>query len=365
MWSHQARTGPTGQVVGHRGGHAICQVACESCRGTAEELALDISKTACGAGETLHPKIAIQDLGAKGLGIVATASIEQGELLLREAPLLQLPSSLDEVAPETWDSEVQKLLDKCTEEGRNKFWALHDAHADGEESSKSALGVILTNAHATTSPDRQVTEAGLFPLLSRFNHSCRPNLHHAWQRGSGFREVRAIRNIDKGAELCISYIDLCLSRAERQNQLLTRYGFFCQCEACAGVSSDPDSSSTNSTQSDQQRNQLLEIDRVLPLMLGLDSLDENTMEDLVELVSTADDLIAKELNGHSLLRCRLYNDALQIAVAAGQIELAKEFARRASADATIALGPSSVEARSLQRYSKDPLELARDLTQES
>ena len=45
-------------------------------------------------------------------------------------------------------------------------------------------------------------------------------------------QVRAVCELPRGQELCISYIELCSSTAERQQVLRKRYGFECDCEKC-------------------------------------------------------------------------------------------------------------------------------------
>jgi hypothetical protein len=45
--------------------------------------------------------------------------------------------------------------------------------------------------------------------------------------------VRTIREVKKGQELCLSYVDLYQPRHQRQEELLTTKHFACQCERCA------------------------------------------------------------------------------------------------------------------------------------
>lgn len=84
-----------------------------------------------------------------------------------------------------------------------------------------------------------VSALSLFPLLSKINHSCLPNVEV--QHGK-FKEcivdLVAKRNIQEGEELTVSYINLGLDGTElrttayRRKILSARYLFWCHCPLC-------------------------------------------------------------------------------------------------------------------------------------
>eukprot|EP01113_Clastostelium_recurvatum_P050748 TRINITY_DN9689_c0_g1_i2.p1 TRINITY_DN9689_c0_g1~~TRINITY_DN9689_c0_g1_i2.p1 ORF type:complete len:232 (+),score=29.57 TRINITY_DN9689_c0_g1_i2:794-1489(+) len=85
--------------------------------------------------------------------------------------------------------------------------------------------------------------AGVFLRLSLFNHDClpsctvlqvgpRPGGAPDADRGTRF-EVRALCNVEEGAELTISYIRLHTNTAERSKQLMTNWFFTCSCGRCS------------------------------------------------------------------------------------------------------------------------------------
>ena len=80
----------------------------------------------------------------------------------------------------------------------------------------------------------------LYPVASLLNHSCAPNLARA-RVGPGLRSAAfvALRDVEAGEELQISYV--CVSRpgARRRAALRAAYGFDCCCERC-GVGGDED-----------------------------------------------------------------------------------------------------------------------------
>lgn len=89
-----------------------------------------------------------------------------------------------------------------------------------------------------------VSALAIFPLLSKINHSCLPNVEV--QHGL-FKEcivdLVAKRNIEKGEELTVSYINLGLDGTEirttayRRKLLHSRYLFWCDCLLCSSASS--------------------------------------------------------------------------------------------------------------------------------
>ena len=76
--------------------------------------------------------------------------------------------------------------------------------------------------------------AGLYALLSLFNHSCDPDVTRYF-RGSQC-QVRALRRIAPGEDVCDNYglVYAVNEVHERQQRLLEQYFFACQCRACLG-----------------------------------------------------------------------------------------------------------------------------------
>ncbi|ESL06822.1 hypothetical protein TRSC58_05497 [Trypanosoma rangeli SC58] len=74
---------------------------------------------------------------------------------------------------------------------------------------------------------------GVYTVGCLLNHSCEPNLQvvHG-DSADEMLSVVALRDIDPGEELCISYIDETLSYSERQQELYEHYLFTCRCPRC-------------------------------------------------------------------------------------------------------------------------------------
>ena len=60
-----------------------------------------------------------------------------------------------------------------------------------------------------------------------------PNCAVVFSSGAGQMQVVALREFKAGEEVLMSYIDISLPKAERQADLLKRYGFTCDCRLCA------------------------------------------------------------------------------------------------------------------------------------
>ncbi|KAL8427280.1 hypothetical protein Efla_002718 [Eimeria flavescens] len=73
---------------------------------------------------------------------------------------------------------------------------------------------------------------GLFRLGSMTNHSCWPNAEFDFPLPRPSLEVRALRPIQEGEEVVVSYIDESLPLHQRQQLLKQHYGFSCTCPRC-------------------------------------------------------------------------------------------------------------------------------------
>merc|ERR1712142_835842 len=100
-----------------------------------------------------------------------------------------------------------------------------DAHA--KKGKKSLYGVFKSNSF-------KINDSVLYLQISRFNHSCLPNVAHKFTGSVG--RVYALKDIKKGEELFLSYNGTFASLEDRQRQLQNVYKFTCKCEMCQGDS---------------------------------------------------------------------------------------------------------------------------------
>ncbi|USP75439.1 uncharacterized protein yc1106_02713 [Curvularia clavata] len=167
----------------------------------------------------------------RGLGVFAVHDLDIGDIVMRETPIIKI--SLSEVVKgggypmDVVSKLVHDEFNMLSSSAQEEVLALTYYTTPGENTPPDTLGNIFrTNAYNTGD------KVGLFPRIARINHSCRPNTSYYWNEKLNKRIVYATRKIKAGEELFVSYISLLLSREDRQKQL-DRYGFKCQCEACA------------------------------------------------------------------------------------------------------------------------------------
>ena len=81
--------------------------------------------------------------------------------------------------------------------------------------------------------DEEAIEAtkAVYANACRFNHSCRPNAHVAWNAKRRAQVIHALDDIALGSEISVSYLDNASGtrRTERQEEL----GFACVCDICS------------------------------------------------------------------------------------------------------------------------------------
>ena len=101
----------------------------------------------------------------------------------------------------------------------------------------------------------------VFLLGSRFNHSCIPNIHFAYNPNLGKETFHTVRYITAGEELTITYID-CMNRTKGQRQVgLDERGFVCDCLACENTK--------ERAMKEEQRAKMLDLDQDLAISLRL------------------------------------------------------------------------------------------------
>ncbi|EEP76645.1 predicted protein [Uncinocarpus reesii 1704] len=94
------------------------------------------------------------------------------------------------------------------------------------------------NAFTLTTPFYDHVGAAIEPLAALCNHSCSPNAATDFDKGKIW--VRALRDIGKGEQVFVSYIETTDPYAHRQSELLKRYYFNCKCNKCEIEKNAPD-----------------------------------------------------------------------------------------------------------------------------
>ena len=189
----------------------------------------------------LHPSLRLCQLGDRGNGYVATATIKRGELLLEELPFI-------------WDSgsscDAPDLQSGADWIQRSRL--LQEFQCDQpEETSPEARALHIASRYAfrTFRPCADgAYPAMLFRSCSRFNHSCFPNAGGHLAAGELSPSVAhykvtsfcvyALEEIQPREEVCICYLPDAEQLAPlrvRRASLQAGWGFTCRCCRCDGA----------------------------------------------------------------------------------------------------------------------------------
>lgn len=137
-------------------------------------------------------------VAGKGLGLVATRIIRRAELVIKEQPLL-----VKVKGGQTLEAQYRGL-------GPEQQAALLGLHHDnpGDTLARRLEVIFRANGCEVRLDDSGSSVAGVYPTIPRMNHSCAPSVVWSYARADLMaKEVRALRDIQPGEELCPNYID--------------------------------------------------------------------------------------------------------------------------------------------------------------
>ena len=145
----------------------------------------------------------IEEVDDKGKGFVANRQICTGELIISERASLVL--EVDQINEENTVEKYEKL----SKEKQNSFNDLTTKNSFLKKSD-----IFLNNA-VNINED----QFGVFLTVSRVNHSCDPNAVWGSTDEDEVLELRAIKDISTGEEICVDYIgdkSFLMNRESRQ-----------------------------------------------------------------------------------------------------------------------------------------------------
>lgn len=183
-------------------------------------------------------KFLIRHTTLAGFGAFANRDIKRGERILAEEPLIEC------TIPKSGDCDLTAIIGTLSEGKQEAYYALSQAPLYGE--TKTNVGIWHSNAYPQASPlamafDLQNgvgrdKEGACFAVACRFNHSCVPNVHCAWNGRLKRQTIHALRDIAKGEELVVNYLaELAMPTEARRRRLREGFGFECMCAACTLV----------------------------------------------------------------------------------------------------------------------------------
>ena len=199
--------------------------------------------------------------GDKGEELQTTREINPGECIVSEKPLLELPPIPSDVIDRDqllrakgsregkpvangikMVKEQVKNMDKQPREALRK---LHGPAARNErQGSPSESDMLIISKNVFTHEDTpNMSNLRVYRIISRINHSCRPNAIVEWNPSKGEGTLHALRKIAAGEEITIDYLcrpeDTLNSISERRKLLEEQYDFVCTCPACGHDRKEP------------------------------------------------------------------------------------------------------------------------------
>lgn len=166
----------------------------------------------------------------------------------------------------------------------------------------------------------------------KFNHSCIPNAHScADVKGKSTRYVFALRAIEEGEEILISYCPTWWPYAQRHKELKAKFDFECGCEACV-----------EGEARDARERGLAACMTLFDMVPSL--MQAKCPREALKMAHTRMDLLLH-------LKCSVVEvaqaayDAFQMAAAAGMGKVSRAFVKYSYECRMLALGPHSAETK--------------------
>ncbi|KAI1302032.1 hypothetical protein F5Y03DRAFT_362542 [Xylaria venustula] len=170
---------------------------------------------------------ALQDVPGKGKGLVANRKIVKGTRILSEEPIITVAHN--EMDSERLQISIYQQVASLNEQQQQAFLSMHNIHPY-EDAAERYLGIFKTNSL----PAEAVGDKGaIFLEACRINHACDNNAQKNWNEKIERHTVHALRDIDKGEEITITYLSPLKNRKARQKALQEKFGFTCLCHLCS------------------------------------------------------------------------------------------------------------------------------------
>ncbi|KAI1430315.1 hypothetical protein F5Y12DRAFT_789775 [Xylaria sp. FL1777] len=277
-------------------------------------------------------KARVVEILGKGRGLVATRMIRRGERIMAMSPaLLVHRDAFSELPLE----DIYYLLDMAVDnlpKARKESYLAQVGTMGGHK----ITDILFTNSFQVTLGDYDSFHYGNFPEVSILNHDCRPNLAFFVDQNMT-HYTHAVRDIEPGEELTISYIDALEVRSVRQERARNSLGFSCACSQC----------SLSRKESDASDARLLAISRMESELSDFSSKASSPamIEEYVGLYRTEG--LEYHISGAYTLAALNYN-------LFGKASLAEKYARLSVEAGLLESGPDAADVQQMMILADDP-----------
>lgn len=150
--------------------------------------------------------------------------VKHMEVKFYRSNLVNNCSEISEETLDTWKAEADEI----------KIMVPHFAPNFTIDDLVSFCGILKSNSYMMRHKDTGELYGGqLIEIHSRINHSCDPNCVSSHEGTNAF--LIALRKIEEGEEITVSYTDTTKPRKARQEYLKKNLFFDCKCTLCSTV----------------------------------------------------------------------------------------------------------------------------------
>jgi hypothetical protein len=178
-----------------------------------------------GVNQYESPPFIQHEFPGKGRGLVANKTLHRGSQIFASTPIVITDSDAYELPTSERLALLYRGVETLPAETQKRFWELM-----GHSTRDPVEDKINTNNFDVTIDG--VSQQALFPEIAMMNHDCRPNAAYFWDESTMTQYVHAIRDIQPGEEITITYVDNEKDRNIRMTRLEKTWGFKCNCAAC-------------------------------------------------------------------------------------------------------------------------------------
>ncbi|KAI9889698.1 MAG: hypothetical protein M1814_005099, partial [Vezdaea aestivalis] len=284
-----------------------------------------------------NTKYALVDIPRFGRGMIATAKIALGELIVSEPPLFKFPSNSSGMGGKSITEYLTKIVQALSKDDQHAYFGLANSYS----SLGPIQGIMKTNAMPLGT---RAAFGGIFVVCSRFNHSCRNNAEYSWSSKHGEERVYAVKEIKEGEQICVSYLgdQMRMSATDnRKTYLSESFGFDCVCQLYGA-------SNKVRKASDRRRSKIGAMDRIVgdviedldysPQILGL-------CREILELLEAESEM------GMTLVRH--LGDAVEICSMNNDMARASSFASLSAKQRALAQGEDGHDSEKDQLDTRD------------
>ncbi|KAH8766205.1 hypothetical protein F5883DRAFT_556711 [Diaporthe sp. PMI_573] len=172
----------------------------------------------------------VAEVEGKGNGVVANHRLARGDPVMAHTPVFLIHQGFKE---EPDQAGQHHLLDLALESLPDKTADLFMGQMAHNPDEHPVAARLTTNAFRLDLGGDDGQHYGAFPEVGKTNHDCRPNAAYYVDESTLMHITTAVRPIEAGEEITITYLDPLAPHADRQERAQSHWGFACTCPHCS------------------------------------------------------------------------------------------------------------------------------------